>query len=54
MNSPESYIQTTPGLFADDRGVTNAGTEEFLQAWRNDFRVFIECVLTVVPGSTPE
>ena len=49
MNAPEAYIQTTPGLFTDDGAVTNASTEEFLRAWMDHFRVFIERVLTVVP-----
>ena len=49
MNAPEAYIQTTPGLFTDEGAVTNASTEEFLRAWMDHFRVFIERVLTVVP-----
>lgn len=54
MNAPEAYIQTKPGLFTDDGAVTNAGTEEFLRVWMDDFRIFIERVLTVVPGAAHE
>ena len=49
MNTPEAYIQTTPGLFTDDGAVTDKGTEEFLRAWMEEFLLFIERVLTVVP-----
>jgi chromate reductase len=52
MNAPEAYIQTKPGLFTDDGGVTDSGTEEFLRAWMEDFGVFIQRVLTVVPKPT--
>jgi chromate reductase len=48
MNAPEAYIQSTPGLFTDDGGVANAGTEAFLRAWMIDFSEFIQRVLTVV------
>lgn len=54
MNAPEAYIQSTPGLFTDDGTVSNKDTEEFLRAWMDDFRVFIERVLTVVPKPVHE
>lgn len=54
MNAPEAYIQSTPGLFTDDGAVHNAGTEAFLRGWMDDFRVFIERVLTVVPAAKHE
>jgi chromate reductase len=50
MNAPEAYIQTLPGLFTDDGECTNEGTREFLQSWMDDFLVFVERVLTVVPN----
>jgi len=50
MNAPEAYIQTKPGLFGDDGSVSDSGTEAFLREWMDDFRVFIERVLTVLPS----
>lgn len=51
MNEPEAYIQVTPGLFAEDDGVTDASTRDFLRSWMESFLEFIERVLTVVPRS---
>jgi chromate reductase len=49
MNAPEAYIQMTPGLVTDDGEVTNDGTREFLANYMNEFSIFIQRVLTVVP-----
>jgi chromate reductase, NAD(P)H dehydrogenase (quinone) len=49
MNAPEAYIQATDGLITPDGEITNPGTEEFLRSWMDEFRAFIERVLTVVP-----
>jgi chromate reductase len=51
MNAPEAYIQATPGMIAADGAVNDDSTEEFLRSWMDDFRMFIQRVLTVVPQS---
>ncbi len=49
MGAPEAYIRMTPGLVTDDGDVTNEGTRDFLAHYMDEFRIFIERVLTVVP-----
>ncbi|WP_403020830.1 NADPH-dependent FMN reductase [Salinibacterium sp. GXW1014] len=49
MNSPEAYIQITPGLITDDGEVTNESTKEFLTGYMNSYFEFITRVLTVIP-----
>ena len=49
MNAPEAYIHMTPGLITDDGEVTNDGTAAFLRNFMDEFYMFIERVLTVVP-----
>ncbi|QEE62012.1 NAD(P)H-dependent oxidoreductase [Salinibacterium sp. dk2585] len=49
MNSPEAYIQMTPGLITDDGEVTNESTKEFLTGYMNSYFEFITRVLTVIP-----
>jgi chromate reductase len=49
MNTPEAYIQLTPGLIAEDGEVTNSETEVFLRSFMDAFFEYIERVLTVVP-----
>jgi len=49
MNSPEAYIQITPGLITDDGEVTNESTKEFLTDYMNSYFEFITRVLTVIP-----
>src|SRR5690349_4915247 len=49
MNAPEAYIQFKPGLITDDGQVTDELTEDFLRAYMEDFRAFIERVYTVLP-----
>jgi chromate reductase len=39
----------TPGLITDDGEVTNDGTAAFLRNFMDEFYMFIERVLTVVP-----
>ena len=45
MNSPEAYIQFTPGLITDAGEVTNEGTAEFLRARVEHFHQFIRRML---------
>lgn len=52
MNSPEAYIQFTPGLIAADGQVTNESTEEFLRNFMKEFHAFIVRVYTVLPRTT--
>jgi chromate reductase len=49
MNSPEAYIQFTPGLITDDGQVTTPSTEQFLRAYMNEFHAFIQRVSAVLP-----
>ncbi|AZO06887.1 NAD(P)H-dependent oxidoreductase [Mesorhizobium sp. M2A.F.Ca.ET.037.01.1.1] len=49
MNSPEAYIQFTPGLITDDGEVTVASTETFLRNYMDEFHMFIARVLQVLP-----
>lgn len=49
MNSPEAYIQFTPGLITDEGDVTNKSTEEFLRNYMAEFHRFIERVYTALP-----
>jgi len=49
MTSPEAYIQFKPGLVSDDGEVTVASTREFLRTYMNEFALFIQRVLTVLP-----
>jgi len=54
MNSPEAYIQFTPGLITDEGEVTVQGTEQFLRMFMEEFHQFIRRVLTVLPREEPE
>ena len=49
MNSPEAYIQFTPGLIDDSDNVTNADTETFLRKFMTEYAAFVARVLTVHP-----
>ncbi|RWL49176.1 MULTISPECIES: NADPH-dependent FMN reductase [unclassified Mesorhizobium] len=49
MNSPEAYIQFTPGLITDDGEVTVESTETFLRNYMDEFHMFIARVLQVLP-----
>ena len=48
MNSPEGYIQFTPGLIDDDGNVTDSSTEEFLRNYMKEFHGFITRVKSVI------
>ena len=52
MNSPEAYIQFTPGLITDDGEVTDPSTAEFLRTYMVDLLGFIERVYTALPRTT--
>lgn len=52
MNSPEAYIQFTPGLITEDGEVTVESTTEFLRTFMEEFYGFIERVYTVLPRRT--
>ena len=52
MNSPEAYIQFTPGLIDADGTVTNAGTEEFFRTYMAELHGFIARVYTALPRTT--
>jgi chromate reductase len=54
MNSPEAYIQFTPGLVTDDGEVTTASTAEFLRNFMAEFLLFITRVYTVLPRGGEE
>ncbi len=49
MNSPEAYIQFTPGLVSDEGEVTNDSTAEFLRQFMQEFHLFIARVRSVLP-----
>ena len=51
MNAPEAYITMRPGLIEEDGTVTDPSTEGFLREYMQEFSVFIQRVLTVVPRS---
>lgn len=52
MNSPEAYIQFTPGLITDEGEVTEASTEKFLRDYVVELHRFITRVYTVLPRIT--
>jgi chromate reductase len=52
MNSPEAYIQYTPGLVDDAGQVTDPTVAEFLRAYINELAGFIARVYTVLPRNT--
>jgi chromate reductase len=54
MNSPEAYIQFTPGLITDDGEVTVASTEEFLRTYMVEFNAFIHRVYMALPRTVPD
>ena len=49
MNSPEAYIQFTPGLITENGEVTDDSTAEFLRTYRVDLQGFIERVYMALP-----
>jgi chromate reductase, NAD(P)H dehydrogenase (quinone) len=53
MNTPEAYIQFTPGLITDSGEVTDDSTAEFLRNYMAELHAFIVRVYTVLPR-TPQ
>lgn len=49
MNTMEAYIQFTPDLIDDDGNVSNQGTADFLRKYMQEYAVFVQRVLTVLP-----
>lgn len=49
MNSPEAYIQFTPGLITEDGAVTEASTGKFLTDYMKELHGFITRVYTAIP-----
>jgi chromate reductase len=49
MNSPEAYIQFTPGLITADGEVTEPTTERFLTDYMTELHGFITRVYTALP-----
>ena len=49
MNSPEAYIQFTPGMITDDGEVTVESTEAFLRTYMKEFHDFIARVRVALP-----
>jgi chromate reductase, NAD(P)H dehydrogenase (quinone) len=52
MNSPEAYIEFTPGLITDDGEVTVDSTKQFLRGFMDELHGFIARVYTVLPRPT--
>lgn len=49
MTAPECYLSLRPGLITDDGEVTEDSTRDFLTRFMQEFRIYIERVLTVIP-----
>jgi chromate reductase len=49
MNSPEAYIQFTPGLITDEGEVSDDSTADFLRNFMTEFQAYISRVYTVLP-----
>ena len=49
MNSPEAYIQFTPGLITAEGRITNEQTEAFLRNFMAELHSFIVRVYMVLP-----
>ena len=49
MTTPEAYIQYSPEVFTDDGEIRNESTRDFLSNYMEEFRTYIERVLTVIP-----
>ena len=49
MTAPEAYIHFRPGLISDDGEVSDETTAGFLADFMEEFRVYTERVLTVIP-----
>ena len=49
MNSPEAYVQFTPGLIDDEGNVSDESTKAFLAKFMTEFHAFIARVTSVLP-----
>ena len=49
MNTMEAYVQFTPDLIDDDGNVGNDKTAEFLGKYMQEYALFVQRVLTVLP-----
>src|SRR6478752_4539115 len=49
MTAPEAYIRYAPSIFPGDGEVTDESTRTFLANYMEQFRTYIERVLTVIP-----
>ncbi len=49
MTSPEAYIRYSPETFPGDGEVTDESTRTFLTSFMEQFHIYIERVLTVIP-----
>ena len=49
MNTMEVYLQTTPDLIDDDGNISNPGTADFLRKYMQEYALFVQRVLTVLP-----
>jgi len=49
MTAPEAYVHFRPGLISDDGEVSDETTAGFLADFMEEFRVYTERVLTVIP-----
>ena len=51
MTAPEAYIRYSPEVFPGDGEVTDESTRDFLAGFMEQFRTYVERVLTVIPRS---
>ncbi len=49
MTSPEAYIQFKPELIDDQGNVSVEATRDFLRTYMNEYSLFVQRVLTVLP-----
>ncbi|WP_374349253.1 NADPH-dependent FMN reductase [Thermomonas sp.] len=49
MNTMEVYLQTTPDLIDDDGNISNPSTADFLRKYMQEYALFVQRVLTVLP-----
>jgi chromate reductase len=49
MTAPEAYIRYSEEIFPGDGEVADESTKEFLAGFMEQFRIYIERVLTVIP-----
>ena len=49
MNTMEVYLHFTPGLIDDDGNISNPGTADFLRKYMQEYAIFVQRVLTVLP-----